>query len=95
MTLYGNGESPFKWSSASSKVTKTPGTTIRGGGPGRANFLDKEEGYFNQSTYYGEKEIAASAPSPTRTTPTCGGRYTPWSPGSFTNASGQRRSKHG
>ncbi|HCD01896.1 MAG TPA: hypothetical protein DER64_15365 [Planctomycetaceae bacterium] len=28
---------------------------------GRAvlNFLDKEEGYFNQSTYYGEKEIAA------------------------------------
>jgi len=28
---------------------------------GRAvlNFLDKEEGYFNQSTYYGEKEVAA------------------------------------
>ena len=23
------------------------------------NFLDKEEGYFNQSTYYGEKDIAA------------------------------------
>ncbi len=24
-----------------------------------ANFLDKEEGYFNSSTYYGEKDIAA------------------------------------